>query len=124
MTDPHPLAIALLAIWAASEIYGRVSDDDRGGRDDLADAHRAYVEGEIDEAELEARVELALDPRADELRETVEQVNGIGPSTSAAIARRFESVEQVREASPDELAEQVNGVGPDRAEAICERLQG
>jgi len=119
MSDVSPLVMVFLAIWLASEIYGRVRDESDVG--DLAEAHRQYVAGEIDEQELEARIELAVDPRADELRSAVEQVNGVGPATSAAVARRFESIEQVRAADPDEL-EQVNGVGPDRAAAIRERV--
>lgn len=120
MYDPHPATLALLLlVYAYLRIQERrASEPD----DDLAEARRQYVEGEIDLREFEQRAELHLDPRADELREVVEQVNGVGPATSAAVARKFESVEQLREASPSEL-EHVNGVGPDRAEAINQRVR-
>jgi hypothetical protein len=78
--------MVFLAIWLASEIYDRVRDESDDG--DLAEAHRQYVAGEIDEQELEARIELAVDPRADELRSAVEQVNGVGPDRAAAIRER------------------------------------
>lgn len=91
--------------------------------DDLEAARRAYVDGEISLSEFERRVQLHLDPEADRIREAVEPINGIGPSTSAAIAERFATVDAVEQAEQREL-EAVPGVGPDRAEAIRERLRG
>lgn len=83
--------------------------------------HTAYRDGEIDEAELERRLELAVDPRVEEIQAAVEPVNGVGPSTSLEIAREFESVQELAQASETELQE-VSGVGEQRAQAIVERL--
>lgn len=88
---------------------------------DVDSIHQAYREGRIDEAELEQRLELTLDDRNERIRETVEQVNGVGRATSAALAHEFESVEALREADAERLQE-VNGVGPKTAAAICDRL--
>jgi len=116
VADPWGGVVALAGTVAH---IAAVNHDQDGSA--VENANAAYVRGEIDEQELERRLELALDPRAERIRETVEQVNGVGPATSAAIASEFESLESVRAANPAEL-ESVNGVGPDRAEAIRDQV--
>ena len=88
--------------------------------DDLEAAHAAYVDGRIDEDELERRLELAVDDEAARIRESVEEVSGVGPATSAALALRFDTLEDLREASRRDL-EAVHGVGPSTVSAIRER---
>jgi len=84
--------------------------------------HHLYKnEGVIDEAEMERRLDVLEDPAADRIREVVERVNGVGTSTSFAIAARFDSLRDLREASRAEL-EAVPNVGPDRARAIQEQV--
>jgi len=48
-------------------------------------------------------------------------VSGIGPELSLAVARKFDSLEELRRADQGEL-EAVNGVGESRANAIRHRL--
>jgi predicted flap endonuclease-1-like 5' DNA nuclease len=104
-------------VWFGYELRDRVVDDDQDDRDEVDAAREAYVAGEIDERELERRLALALDPRADEIRDVVEHVDGVGPATSAAIAQEFDDVDDVREASREDL-EDVHGVGPSRVDAL------
>jgi ERCC4-type nuclease len=52
----------------------------------------------------------------------VTPVQGIGPELSLAIAREFESLEELRAADHQEL-ETVNGIGESRANAIRERVE-
>lgn len=80
-----------------------------------------YVAGDIDEVEMEQQLARAMDPEYHELRDHVEDVAGIGDDLSESIAIRFGSVDELREADPEEL-QRVNGIGEQRAEAIRERV--
>jgi len=57
----------------------------------------------------------------DDVSTALDEVPGIGPETRKRLLRRFGSVENVREASPDELRS-VEGVGAETAATITERL--
>ncbi|SDL09269.1 helix-hairpin-helix domain-containing protein [Natronorubrum texcoconense] len=85
-------------------------------------AKEAFAAGEIDESEFERRLEFHLDDRNDELRVVVEQVNGVGPATSEAIAREYESLDELR-ASDRERLEGVSGVGEQTAGAVLELVR-
>lgn len=111
----------VLLLLALGWLVFRVRDWLEEDVDDVEEARRAYVADEIDEQELERRLALHLDERNERIREHVEHVNGVGPSTSAAVAVEFESVDRLRRASRDEL-ESVAGVGPKTAEAIRDRF--
>lgn len=91
------------------------------GRDEpvaAKQARREYVDGEIDEDELEARLERAFDPDVRAIREQVgDDVDGVGYVLSARLADVFGTVDAVMRADRDEL-EQVDGVGPAKAEKI------
>jgi ERCC4-type nuclease len=78
-----------------------------------------YERGAIDERELERRLDVAMDPEADRIREVAERVNGIGADTSWAVAAEFDSLQDLREASREELAE-IPNVGEQRAAALEE----
>jgi ERCC4-type nuclease len=84
--------------------------------------HNQYAAGEIDEQELERRLEIQMDDRNEEIREHVEQVGGVGPVTAREIALSFESVDALRRADRDDL-EAVPNVGPKRAEQIAGRFE-
>lgn len=86
-------------------------------------AQRLYAEGEITLDELNRRLDLLLDDEADRIRQAVEEVRGVGPETSAAIAYDFGTLQAVRMSTPERL-QQVHGVGPSTAEAIAEHLGG
>lgn len=113
---------ALSAVLLVALVGGAwVVDQARTERTPVEAATAAYKRGEISLAELERRVELAMDPEAERIREAVEPINGVGPATSASIAEHFRSLEHLREAEPAEI-EDVHGVGPSMAEAINQRL--
>ncbi|WP_136717668.1 excinuclease ABC subunit C [Halorientalis salina] len=57
----------------------------------------------------------------DEVSTALDEVPGIGPETRRRLLRRFGSVENVRDASPDELAA-VDGVGEKTAETLDAQL--
>jgi hypothetical protein len=105
----------LAALVLAGVTSSRFLDGE--GRSELDVATDLYVEGEISLAEFDRRAELILDDRAAEIRESVEQVSGVGPATSASIAIEYESLDAV-EVAPAEELEQIHGVGPSTAGAI------
>lgn len=111
--------IAVLGIDALLDLHDRVSA--RGN--DLAQARDLYVTGEIPLSEFERRLDLILDEDAQQIRAAVEEINGIGPETSAAIASEFRNVEAVEQAPREDLAD-VPGVGEKKAEAVVEYLRG
>lgn len=117
------MIVAVGVIYAAARAKEWL--DDRGGDDQEASGveaiRAAYVEGEIGVDEMERRLSFALDERAQEIRERVERVNGVGPETSAAIAERFDSWHELERADRDDL-ERVHGVGPTTAEEIDRTL--
>ena len=125
------LAVGALWAWAAlreraRRLGVRVARWRRQRRlpDDPAEAaRRAYVDGEIDEQELEYRLAVAFDPDRDRVQSTVEQAHGVGPATSAALRERFETVDAIQAADRDQLAD-VPGVGQERAAAIRELFDG
>jgi len=82
---------------------------------------RLYAQGEITLDELNRRLDVLLDPEAERIREAVEEVRGVGPETSAAIATEFGTLQAVRMSTPERLQE-VHGVGPSTASALAEHL--
>jgi NAD-dependent DNA ligase len=88
---------------------------------DVEQAIAAYRDGYINEAELDDRLELAMDPEAERIRVATEAINGIGPATSADLALAFDSLEELRRADHDDLTD-VHGIGPSTAEAVNQHL--
>jgi ERCC4-type nuclease len=115
------IATIVLAGGVIAVLSSRKYLDGGEGRTELDVATDQYVEGVISLDEFERRSELILDDRATEIRESVEQVSGVGPATSASIAQAYERIEDVEVASVDNLTE-VHGVGPSTAEAIHSRF--
>ena len=111
--------IAVLAIDALLDLHDRMS----AGDDDLANARDLYVTGAIPHSEFERRVELILDDDAQQIRAAVEEINGVGPETSAAIASKFRDLDAVSQAPREDL-EGVPGVGEKTADAVVEYLRG
>lgn len=89
----------------------------------IAELRERYVEGELTLEQFSLRAEIVLDPERCIVRDELEEIDGIGPETSTAIAARFATIDDVQEASRDEL-EDVDGVGPATSEAIRESLVG
>ena len=82
-----------------------------------------YFDDVIDEQEFERRIDVLEDPEADRIRQAVERVNGVGESTSFAIAARFDTLDDLRYASQAQLRD-VPGVGPQRAQDILVGVNG
>ena len=111
-----PIAlVGAVVAWVTADVEGAESESE------IEVERRKYVDGEITLAEFESRAETILDGRRQELRDRVEDVNGIGPSTSTSIAEEFRSLSELRGASVDEL-KRIHGVGPSTAEALVDDL--
>jgi len=119
--SPDWFSAVLLLVLGVAMLYDRVSPDDPD-ENTVEAAREAYVAGEIDEAEFERRVETLVDPETERIRAAVQPVSGIGPELSLAVAREFESLEELRRADHEEL-ESVNGIGKSRAGAIRTRFE-
>ena len=116
--EPSLIELGLIAaIILAATVRNRFSSDE----DAVDEAKRLYAEGVIDEAELERRIEEAVDDEFEQIRLVVEDVNGVGPATSKAIAREYDSLDDLR-ASDRERLEKIHGVGEKTAEAVLERV--
>jgi hypothetical protein len=117
ITEPIVLAtVAWLLMVVSNWWRERTSGPDPRSPDGI---RAAYRRGEIDERELERRLDVAMDPEADRIRATVEQVSGIAESTSWMIAAEFRSLKELREADREDL-EAIPNVGEQRAAAIEE----
>lgn len=118
-----PAAVAAIAVaaWITADVT--IDDDVLSGEppSELDVERERYVEGDIDHAEFERRAELILDDRAQRIRETVETIKGIGPSTSAAIASEFDDLAELRVASVDELTA-IHDVGESTATAVIDEV--
>ena len=122
MPDPSLAHTALVAVILVAYGVAAVRDHLEGDPDPIAEAKRLYAEGVIDEPELERRIEEAVDDDHEAIRLVVEDVNGISDSRSKAIAREFESLDDLRGADRDRL-EGVPGVGEELADAVLERVR-
>jgi DNA ligase (NAD+) len=110
-------ALLLVAVLGGAYAVDRLSEEPS----DAERARRAYEEGRINEDELERRLDVALDPEVDRIREALEPINGVGPATSLTIAQEVDSLEALERATAEDL-EEIHGVGPSTASAIKERL--
>ncbi|WP_455448193.1 helix-hairpin-helix domain-containing protein [Natrinema thermotolerans] len=109
--------IAAIILGATARTYL-----ERDEEDPADEAKRLYAEGQIDEPELERRIDEAVDDEFERIRLIVEDVNGVGPQTSKAIAREYATLEDLRGTDWDRL-EAVYGVGEETAEAVLERVR-
>lgn len=119
MTLSDWVVVLVLAVIAVAAVVEKV----REWREptDVERVQQSYAAGEIGEAEFERRIEFLVDDRNERIRAVVEEENGIGPETGKAIARHFDSVEELYAADREELAE-VSGVCEQYADALYERF--
>ncbi|ADB63929.1 hypothetical protein Htur_5041 (plasmid) [Haloterrigena turkmenica DSM 5511] len=110
-----------LALGAGTLAY-YVRDRLESDPDPIEEAKRLYADGKIDEPELERRIEEAVDDDHKAIRLVVEDVNGVSESRSKAIAREYESLDELR-ASDRARLEVVPGIGEELAAAVLERVQ-
>jgi hypothetical protein len=122
MPESWPVTVSIMAVLLV-ETGADLLDTVGGQRDELEQAKTLYAAGDITLAEFERRAELILDDEANRIRETVEEVGGIGPELSANIALAFDSLEDV-EAADRETLQEVHGVGESTAVAVREYLRG
>jgi len=83
--------------------------------------HQQYINGDIDERELERRLEVLVDDRAATIRDMADDVDGIGEELSRDLAREFDSVAELQGADAGNL-QRVEGIGETRAERLREEL--
>lgn len=112
-----PTVLWLESLFYAVVVAAVVVDNARewvsSNPDPVEQARTAYAAGEIDKTEFDRRLEFHLDDWNDQIRVVVEDVTGLGETTSKAIARGFDSLEDLRRADRDRL-EGVPGVGSRR----------
>lgn len=89
---------------------------------DAEDIGIAYARDELTLAEMERRLDVVLDERADAMRETLEAVSGIGHLRAINIAAAFESERALAHASKEELMD-VPDIGPEYADAVLARVR-
>lgn len=125
LVAPEGSTLAFWAILAGSALVatGAAVADQDADESELAKAKREYAEGNITIHEFEARAEVILDEEAQRIRDVVEEVNGVGPETSTAIALAFDSRADVERADHEDL-EAIHGVGPSTTDAIVEHVRG
>ena len=118
--DPDPLLLAgILTLLCSSMLWERVKEYREP--DPLEKAKRQYARDEISEAEFHRRLELHLDERNNRIRTAVEEIDGVGPETSEAIALRYSSLDELADSDHEEI-EEIHGVGESTATAIREHL--
>ncbi|WP_435359513.1 helix-hairpin-helix domain-containing protein [Haloarchaeobius sp. DFWS5] len=113
-------AIVVLFVSGTDLAIGFVQEED--DLDDAEAIRRAYVDGDLTDAEFERELSFALDDDAQEVRATVEEIGGIGPDTSAAIAEEFPTMYQLQKAKYDDLIT-IHGIGESTAGAVLQQFR-
>jgi uncharacterized Ntn-hydrolase superfamily protein len=120
-TDPT-FVVAVAALWFGAHAYEHLDARLRVEPDPVDDLRDRYVAGDLTLEEFEDRVALELDDRAQETRQRLERIDGIGPETSATIARQYRTLDELRDANHEEI-EDVHGIGPSTSKAVKRELQ-
>ncbi len=104
------------AYEAVAERFGDWWDD--GSEQTAVDeVHQLYLDDEIDEDELEDRLEILVDGRARTIRDLADDEHGIGEEISRNVAREFDTVGEFVAADVEEL-KAIDDVGQERAERL------
>ena len=85
-------------------------------------AKQDYCEGRIDADEFERRLQLHLDDRNEQIRAAVLPVANVGDDTADALAREFESIDELRRADQEDVTA-IHGLGESTAEAVLSRVR-
>jgi len=85
-------------------------------------AKRDYREGRIDAVEFERRLEFHLDDRNEQIRAAVLPVGNVGDETADAIAREFDSIDELRRADQEDVTA-IHGLGESTAQAVLSRVR-
>jgi len=105
---------------AVDRLEDWLEDDDPEPRA-VDEVHQLYLADEIDERELEHRLEVLVDDRARVVRDMADDVDGIGEELSRDIAREFDSVADLWAADAEDF-ERVDGIGEARAAALLKEV--
>lgn len=95
-------------------------DDDEPDEWEPEGSAEAYSRGEISRDEHARRSAAAIEAEPG-FRDSLERVDGIGPSLSGPIRAEFPGEEFVRNADQEEI-EEIHGVGESKAAALKERF--
>jgi hypothetical protein len=104
-----------------SGVVNRVTnwvEDDESETTPVDEVHQLYLDDEIDEDELEERLEILIDDRARTIRDIADDEHGIGEEISRKVAREFETVGEFVAADAEDL-KAIDDVGPERAEKLA-----
>jgi len=100
----------------AADWLESLQDDDSPSAVD--EVHQLYLEDDIDEAELEERLEILVDDRARTIRDLAADEHGIGEEISRKVAREFDTVGEFVAVDVEDL-KAIDDVGPERAEKLA-----
>ncbi|QIO25402.1 helix-hairpin-helix domain-containing protein [Haloarcula sp. JP-L23] len=96
-------------------------ESDDPGPSPVDEVHQQYLDGGIDEAELERRLGILVDDRATTIRDMCDDVDGIGDELSRELADEFDTVADLQAADAEDL-QRVDGIGDKKAEKLLEEL--
>jgi len=83
------------------------------------EVHQLYLDDEIDENELEDRLEILVDDRARTIRDLADDEHGIGEEISRKVAREFDTVGEFVAADVEDL-KAIDDVGKERAQKLAD----
>ena len=127
---PDWALILFWSFWAGLGAVGWWAESDHRLRDwldsdeevtPIEEVHQQYLDSEIDERELERRLEVLVDDRAATICDMADDVDGIGEQLSRDLAREFDSVADLQGADTEDL-QRVDGIGETRAERLRDDL--
>jgi len=119
VAEPELLFLLGAGAWYVWDRH-LAGDDDEPDEWTPEGSAAAYSRGEISRDEHARRSAAAIEAEPG-FRDSLERVDGIGPSLSGPIRAKFPGEEFIRNASEEELAE-IHGVGESKARALKERF--
>jgi hypothetical protein len=113
-------ALVILFGNAYESVVERVEDwwHDEPETTAVDEVHQRYLDGDIDEDELEERLEILVDDRARTIRDLADDEHGIGTEISRKVAREFDTVGEFVAADVEDL-KAIDDVGEERAERLA-----
>lgn len=118
------LIFALFAPRRSRSVVGRLvrrvhdwQSDPVDGDDAVEEVHELYFADEIDEEEMEARLDILVDDRKTTVRDMCDDVEGIGEELSLALAEEFDSAAELHAADSEDL-QRVDGIGDERGDDL------
>lgn len=87
----------------------------------LATARSQYYRGQLTAREYEQKVKSKTGSHTAPIRLLISDISGIGESTSTAIVREYDSVEEFEKTDKERLTS-IRGIGESTADAILERI--